>query len=261
MAALAASYAWDTIGGIIVAHGSRLQDASDGQSVAKAEVDSLEKLGLLRQRLQKLWLFSPERLWLLSIALHRRGHWIVAFAIKQLNTILYHNSLAPGATVGRDIALGHYSHGIVVNRNVEIGQHVKIWHNVTIIAGRPTRREGTRSIGEKARVVIEDRANIGTNAVIIAPRGECLRIGRGARIGAGVVVTHDVPPGATVVGPAPRVLLRDGSEDDHDDAGPDVASAAVDDTSQAPAGPTMAYTEGGSAEVGPDATPPRSAQP
>jgi serine O-acetyltransferase len=221
-------------------------------------VDSLEKLGLLRQRLQKLWLLSPERLWLLSIALHRRGHWIVAFAIKQLNTILYHNSLAPGASVGRDIDLGHYSHGIVVNRNVEIGQHVKIWHNVTITAGRPTHREGTRPIGEKARVVIEDRASIGTNAVIIAPRGECLRIGRGARIGAGVVVTRDVPPGATVVGPAPRVLLRDGSEGDRDDAGPDVASAMVDDASQAPAGPTMAYGKGSSGVVDADTTPGRS---
>ena len=31
---------------------------------------------------------------------------------------------------------------------------------------------------------------IGTNAVVIAQRGECLRIGRGARIGAGAIVTQ-----------------------------------------------------------------------
>lgn len=50
---------------------------------------------------------------------------------------------------------------------------------------------------------------IGANAVIIAPRGGSLRIGRGARIGAGTVVTHDVPPGATVVAPSARVLTKE----------------------------------------------------
>ena len=45
---------------------------------------------------------------------------------------------------------------------------------------------------------------IGTNAVIIAPRGRSLRIGRGARIGAGAIVTDDVPAGASVVSPPSR---------------------------------------------------------
>ena len=103
----------------------------------------------------KLWLISPERLWLLSIALQRRGHWMPAFAVKQLNTILYHNSLAPGASVGADIALGHYSHGIVINSNVEIGRRVKIWHNVTLTAGaeRRGRRSGPSAPGSSSRMV------------------------------------------------------------------------------------------------------------
>jgi len=41
---------------------------------------------------------------------------------------------------------------------------------------------------------------IGTGATIITPHGQGLRIGRGARVGAGAVVTGDVPPGITVVG-------------------------------------------------------------
>jgi serine O-acetyltransferase len=168
-----------------------------------------ERLGSLRHTLTRLWLISPERLWLTSISLQRRGHWRLAFAVKQLNTILYHNSLAPGANVAPDILLGHYSHGIVVNSNVDIGRRVKIWHNVTLTAGRPARREGKTPPGPRPRLIVEDGVTIGTNAVVIAPRGRDLRIGRGARIGAGAIVTSDVPARATVVTAPARVLLSD----------------------------------------------------
>jgi len=168
---------------------------------------SAKRLGSLRAGLGRLWAVSPERLWLLSIALERRGWSWAAFAVKQLNTALYHNSLAPGASVASDVRLGHYSHGVVVNRNVEIGRGVKIWHNVTLTAGRPARVGGRRSERPVSRIVLEDGVKIGTNAVVIAPRGETLRIGRGARIGAGAIVTEDVPAGATVVPPPARVLL------------------------------------------------------
>ena len=40
---------------------------------------------------------SPERLWILSAALRRRGHRKLALLIKKLNSVIYHNSLAPGA--------------------------------------------------------------------------------------------------------------------------------------------------------------------
>jgi serine O-acetyltransferase len=166
-----------------------------------------ERLRRQRRGLASLWLFSPERLWLLSIALQRRGHPLAAFVVKQINTVLYHNSLAPGAAVAADIKLGHYSHGVVVNDNVEIGRGVKLWHNVTLTAGRPPRRDGRRSSGPRSRIVIEDGVNIGTNAVVIAPRGQTLRIGRRARIGAGAIVTTDVPARATAVGPPARIIV------------------------------------------------------
>jgi serine O-acetyltransferase len=172
---------------------------------------SEERVGALRVALTRLWVISPERLWLCSIALQRRGRWRAAFAVKQLGTILYHNSLAPGASVGADVALGHYGHGVVVNGNVEIGRGVKIWHNVTLTAGRPARVDGKRSSGPPSRIVVEDGVKIGANAVVIAPRGQTLRIGRGARIGAGAIVTRDVPAGATALGPPARVVLADES--------------------------------------------------
>jgi serine acetyltransferase len=176
---------------------------------------SPEQLHRFKVALRRLWVLRPERLWLLSAALHRRGHWRSAFAIKQLNTFLFHNSLAPGATVSPDIYLGHNSLGIVVSPNVEIGSKVIIWHNVTLTAGRAalagpgedgTAPSDAHEPAPPRKVIIEDNVWIGANSVVIAPRGADLRIGRGARIGAGSVVTSDVPMRATAVGNPARVL-------------------------------------------------------
>jgi serine O-acetyltransferase len=168
----------------------------------------------LKRTIRPFWIFSPERLWRASIALTARGHWVLAFWLKHLNSFLYHNSLSPGAAVGPDVWLGHNGLGIVVNPNVEIGRNVLIWHHVTLAAGRPERRgrdvdgaarEG-RDRGRLGRIVVEDNVVIGASAVVIAPRGRTVTIGRGARIGAGTVVTDSVPAGATLVGPSPRLV-------------------------------------------------------
>jgi serine acetyltransferase len=83
---------------------------------------------------------------------------------------------------------------------VTIGRRVKIWHNVTLAV--------TAATGSPHRIVIEDDVLIGANAVVVTPMRASVRIGRGARIGAGAVVTRDVPPGATVVPAAARVLVE-----------------------------------------------------
>lgn len=184
-----------------------------------------ERLQLLKRWVGRFWLLSPERLWLASVALMKRGHWVLAFWIKQLNTLLYSNSLAPGATVSPDIRLGHNSIGIVVSGDVEIGKRVKIWQNVTLSAGRPARAkpgangssateqgQGGAPRGPRSRIIIEDDVKIGANAVVIAPRGATLRIARAARIGAGTVVTEDVPAGGTLVGAPARLLPMDADE-------------------------------------------------
>jgi serine O-acetyltransferase len=209
-----------------VSHSPGKVGAAGGARTRRKAEDRMsgDRRALLRRRLTKLWLFSPEKLWLASIALHRRGHGALAFALKQLNTVLYHNSLAPGARVGAEITLGHYGHGIVVHENVEIGRGVTIWHNVTLTAGRPARRNRA-SPGPKARITVGDYVKIGTNAVVIAPRGRTLRIGRGARIGAGAIVTGDVPAGATVVSPPARILLDGVEVEPPDDAGAEAGVA------------------------------------
>jgi serine O-acetyltransferase len=143
---------------------------------------------------------SPERLWRLSNALWPK-HKRLALLVKKVNSAIYHNSLAPGAEVSPDIHFGHHGFGTVIHSNVVIGRRVWIWHNVTIAV-----RAATAS---PHRIVIEDDVNIGANSVIISPSEGSLRIGRGARIGAGAVVSGDVPAGATVISAPARVLGAD----------------------------------------------------
>jgi serine O-acetyltransferase len=161
---------------------------------------------------------SPEKLWLLSISLQRRGHRRLAKLVRNLNSALYHNSLPPGASVSPDIELGHHGLGTVIHPNVVIGRGVKIWHNVTIAT-----RAGSKS---PYRVIVEDDVKIGANAVVISPYRGDLRIGRGARIGAGAVVSRDVPPGSTVVS-APVEVLPPGTPGEEPALEQDDASGAL----------------------------------
>jgi UDP-2-acetamido-3-amino-2,3-dideoxy-glucuronate N-acetyltransferase len=52
------------------------------------------------------------------------------------------------------------------------------------------------------RTVVEDGASIGAGAVLVAP----VRVGRCAMVGAGAVVTRDVPAHAVVVGNPARIV-------------------------------------------------------
>jgi UDP-2-acetamido-3-amino-2,3-dideoxy-glucuronate N-acetyltransferase len=52
------------------------------------------------------------------------------------------------------------------------------------------------------RTVVEDGATVGAGAVLVAP----VRVGRCAMVGAGAVVTRDVPAHAVVVGNPARVV-------------------------------------------------------
>jgi serine O-acetyltransferase len=151
---------------------------------------------------QRASLFGPVNLWRLSIALQQRGLRPLAVLVKNVNSAIYHNSLPPGAVVGPDFRLGHHGFGTVIHTNVVIGRGVTIYQNVTIAM-----RAGS---GSPYRIYIEDDVLIGANAVIISPHRHDLRIGRGVRIGAGAVVSADVPAGCTVVSAPASLISPDG---------------------------------------------------
>ena len=55
---------------------------------------------------------------------------------------------------------------------------------------------------DKQHTSIEEGAFVGSDTVLVAP----VRVGKGARTGAGAVVTHDVADGETVVGVPARPI-------------------------------------------------------
>ena len=110
-----------------------------------------------------------------------------------------------GARVGARCKI--QSHTFVCD-GVDIGDEVFVGHGVMFINDK--RPRATNESGELQseqdwtllRTVVEDRAAIGSGAVVLGG----VRIGRGALVGAGAVVTSDVAPGETVAGVPARVL-------------------------------------------------------
>jgi acetyltransferase-like isoleucine patch superfamily enzyme len=66
----------------------------------------------------------------------------------------------------------------------------------------PERRRNDPLDGATRPVVIEDDVFIGMNSLIL----KGVRLGKGCVIGAGSVVTHDVPAGAVAAGNPARII-------------------------------------------------------
>lgn len=143
-------------------------------------------------------LHTHERLWALSRRLYQRRYRRLSRLVKAINFHLYHTLLPAEVSVGSGVTLQHYGLGVVIHPNTAIGNNVTIWHGVTIAGGS--------WIGSGLGVVIEDHVSIGAHAVIMPREHTPLRVGRGATIGAGAIVTRDVEAGTTVIGTAARPI-------------------------------------------------------
>jgi len=118
--------------------------------------------------------------------------------------------IGPGVELGEGAIICHHA---IITASVEIGVHFQaniysyVAHDCVIgdfvtLAPR---------VCINGNTIIEDDAYIGTGAILKqGTPAKPLRIGKGAIVGMGAVVTKDVPPGAVVVGnPAkPLELVR-----------------------------------------------------
>ncbi len=123
--------------------------------------------------------------------------------------------ILPGAAIGRDANIGDHvfiENDVVLGDRVTVKGGVQLWDGVRIeddvfIGPNATLTNDHFSRGKLRPVqVLETRiregATIGANASILPG----LTIGRGAMVGAGTVVTHDVPSNAIVTGNPARIV-------------------------------------------------------
>jgi UDP-2-acetamido-3-amino-2,3-dideoxy-glucuronate N-acetyltransferase len=121
----------------------------------------------------------------------------------------------PGAVIGEDVNINDHvfvendvrignrvtlKSGVQVWDGIRLGDDVFVGPNVTFTNDPfPRSKQYPESF---ARTVIEDGASLGGGAVILPG----IRVGRKAMVGAGAVVTKDVPPYAIVVGNPARIV-------------------------------------------------------
>lgn len=107
--------------------------------------------------------------------------------------------IGEGAWIGQQCFF-HSAGGLTIGRNVGIGPAVKIITSYHAEEGIATPILHSRI--EFAAVTIEDDCDLGVGAIVLPG----VTIGRGAQIGAGAVVTHDIPAYAVAAGVPARVL-------------------------------------------------------
>jgi hypothetical protein len=87
-----------------------------------------------------------------------------------------------------------------------MGDHVGIGANVILITSQHDLPSAEKILINKPlkfeKIIIEDNVDIGAGAIILPG----VRIGKGSMVGAGSVVTKDVPPGTIVVGNPAKFL-------------------------------------------------------
>lgn len=126
----------------------------------------------------------------------------------------------PKAKIGNNTSLGQ---NCFVQNDVTIGSDCKIQNNVSVYKGviiedgvfigpsvvftnvRKPRAGEIIPEEEYARTIIRKGATIGANATVVCG----IEIGEGALIGAGSVVSKNVPPHVVVVGNPAGILVRD----------------------------------------------------
>lgn len=99
----------------------------------------------------------------------------------------------PGARIGSSFFIDHGT-GTVIGETCEIGNHVKLYQNVSLVARSLSAGQALK--GVKRHPTIEDNVTIYAGATIIG--GETV-IGAGSTVGANVFLMQSVPPGSLVI--------------------------------------------------------------
>jgi len=131
---------------------------------------------------------------------HRVGHWLwrdgrreLAHFLQSRVSEVFAVDIHPAVPIGSGVFIDHGT-GLVVGETAVIGDDVSILHEVTL--GGTGKERGDRHPKVRDGVLLCAGAKVLGN----------VEIGRDAKVGAGSVVLHDVPPRATVAGVPARIV-------------------------------------------------------
>ena len=131
-----------------------------------------------------------------ALMFHRVAHWLyggrlffLARFVNHFSRMLTSIDIHPGARIGARFFIDHGF--TVIGETAEIGDDVTIYQNVTLGGTNPS-----TGVGGKRHPTLNSGVVIGSGAQILGP----IIVGENAKVGANAVVTHDVVPGATMVG-------------------------------------------------------------
>jgi serine O-acetyltransferase len=135
-----------------------------------------------------------------SLQWHRIGHYLwehrrqdLAHFLQSRVSEVFAVDIHPAVPVGRGVFIDHAT-GLVVGETSVIGNDVSILHEVTL--GGTGKERGDRHPKVQDGVLLSAGAKVLGN----------ITLGRNAKVGAGSVVLHDVPPCATVAGIPARIV-------------------------------------------------------
>ncbi len=139
-----------------------------------------------------------------AVLFHRVSRWFylrkwytTARLISQFARFLTGIEIHPGARIGKRLFIDH-GLGVVIGETAEVGDDVLLYQGVTL--------GGTGNECGKRHPTLGDRVVVGTGASILGN----IRLEDDVKVGAGSVVVHSVPNGATVVGIPGRVVRTRG---------------------------------------------------
>jgi serine O-acetyltransferase len=148
-----------------------------------------------------------------AIAVQRLAHRLYVYGapvVPRMMTEWAHSrtgiDIHPGATIGTHFFIDHGT-GVVIGETCEIGNHVKLYHGVTLGARSFVKDEAGQIVkGGKRHPDVEDHVTIYPNSTILG--GETV-IGANSTIGANVFLLQSVPPNSLVVYEEKQLVIRD----------------------------------------------------
>ncbi len=184
----------------------------------------MERDPAAKSRLEVLTCYAGLHAVWAHVAIHRlweAGFHLTARLLSQFVRFMTGVEIHPGAKLGRRVVIDH-GMGVVIGETAEVGDDVHMYHGVTLGGNSPK--------PEKRHPTLGDGVVVGANATLLGD----IRVGDDARVGAGSVLTKDVPAGETWVGvPAVRVdgpAATDAEESDAEESDADAATSESVDT-------------------------------